>query len=219
MQNNNTLYIFDIDGTLTDSVSLYHQVIINTLKKIGIEKIDTNFNAYLHHTDSYALKFNYEQNFTEAFNEDLLNKFDNELEKEFLSHPRVSEIKGAKTAIEYLKKTNFSVCFATGSLPKTAKLKLDQCNIWNSEQLIATSKTSYNRDGFILDSIEKAKHYYNITSFKKIISVGDGIWDLKTAQNLDLDFIGIGLKNKELLLQNGCKNWFENMESFQANLF
>jgi phosphoglycolate phosphatase-like HAD superfamily hydrolase len=218
MLNNRKLYIFDIDGTLTDSVSLYHQVIIDTLKELGIQKIDTNFNDYLHHTDSYALKLNFEQNFSKSFDENLLNKFDDELEKEFLTHPKVSEIKGAKKAIEYLKTNNQSFCFATGSLPKPAHLKLDQCNIWNDRVLISTSLTSYDREGFVLEAIEKAKVYYNVNHFDEIISVGDGIWDLKTAQNLELNFIGIGLKNKELLLQNGCLNWFENMESFQTNL-
>ena len=70
----------------------------------------------------------------------------------------------------------------------------------------------------VLDAIERAKAYYNISKFDEIISVGDGIWDLKTAQNLDLNFIGIGLKNKELLLQNGCPDWFENMEDFRISL-
>lgn len=218
MKQNNKLYIFDIDGTLTDSVALYHQVIINSLNEIGIHKIDTNFNAYLHHTDSYALKLNYEQFFNKTFNESLLNTFDEKLEKEFLIHPEVSEIKGAKKAIDHLISTNQMFCFATGSLPKTAKLKLDQCNIWNSDDLVATSITSYNREGFVLDAIDKSKHYYNCANFDEIIAVGDGIWDLKTAQNLDLNFIGIGLKNKNILQQNGCEIWFENMEEFYQNL-
>ena len=41
MINSKKLFIFDIDGTLTDSVTLYHQVIIDTLKDLGIHKIDT----------------------------------------------------------------------------------------------------------------------------------------------------------------------------------
>ena len=218
MINNKNLYIFDIDGTLTDSVTLYHQVIIDTLKDLGIHKIDTNFNAYLHHTDSYALKLNFEQNFNETFDAALLDKFDIELGKQFLKHPPVSEIKGAQKTIDYLRNKSTSICFATGSMPIPAKLKLDQCNIWNCDELIATSKISYNREGFVLDAIEKAKRYYNATHFEEIISVGDGLWDLKTAQNLNLNFIGIGNKNKEILHQNGCTSWFENMESLHLDL-
>ena len=126
--------------------------------------------------------------------------------------------KGAKNAIDSLRNASQFFCFATGSLPKPAQIKLNQCNIWNTPELIATSKTSLNREGFVLDAIKRSKLYYNISHFDEIISVGDGIWDLKTAQNLDLNFIGIGLKNKELLLQNGCKTWFENMTDFRSNL-
>lgn len=218
MKQSKKLYIFDIDGTLTDSVTLYHQVIIDTLNEIGIHKIDTNFNAYLHHTDSYALKLNYEQYFNKPFDSSLIDKFDQMLANQFLKHSKISEINGALKVINFLKDSKNYFCFATGSLPQPAKLKLEQCNIWYSDDLLATSKTSYNREGFVLDAIEKSKRYYNCNNFDEIISVGDGIWDLKTAQNLDLDFIGIGLNNKDLLQQNGCEIWFEDMEEFHLNL-
>lgn len=218
MNNLKKLFIFDIDGTLTDSVNVYHQVIIDTFRNLGIHKIDTNFNGYLHHTDSYALKLNYEQNFRKNFNLSLLEIFEEELTQQFLKHPPVSEIKGAQKVINFLRQTSIPICFATGSMPKLAKLKLDQCNIWNDNALITTSKTSFNREGFVLEAIDKAKRYYNISTFNEIISVGDGIWDLKTAQNLNLNFIGIGQKNKELLEENGCVNWFENMETLYHSM-
>lgn len=218
MNSQKKLFIFDIDGTLTDSVNVYHQVIIDTFKNLGIHKIDINFNDYLHHTDSYAFKLNYEQNFQKSFDLSLLEIFEEELTRQFLKHPPVSEIKGAQKVINFLRNTSHSICFATGSMPKPAKLKLDQCNIWNDNALITTSKTSFNREGFVLEAVDKAKKHYNISTFNEIISVGDGIWDLKTAQNLDLNFIGIGSKNKELLEENGCVNWYENMETLYHSM-
>ena len=72
---------FDIDGTLIDSVSGYHEVIINAMTDLGIKEIDTNFNALKHHTDSYALKYNYEKFFNKEPPLALLDQFENTIVK------------------------------------------------------------------------------------------------------------------------------------------
>ena len=108
-------------------------------------------------------------------------------------------------------KANYAVAFATGSLPKPAKLKLDQCNIWYDEFLILTSLISFDRETFVLKAIENAKEYFNVDRFDQIYSVGDGLWDLETAKSLELKFIGIGPAHKEQLLKNGCKIHFDDL--------
>ncbi|MCK5637741.1 MAG: hypothetical protein KAH67_03455, partial [Flavobacteriaceae bacterium] len=55
------------------------------------------------------------------------------------------------------------------------------------------------------------KSYYKNNKFEHIYSVGDGIWDLETAQKLNLEFIGIGLRNKDKLLEMGCKTYFDDL--------
>ena len=42
----NKLVIFDIDGTLTDSVSLYHKVVGECLNLMGIKNVDMDFSRY-----------------------------------------------------------------------------------------------------------------------------------------------------------------------------
>lgn len=111
--------------------------------------------------------------------------------------------------------------FATGSLLKPAILKLEQAKIWYDEKLIASSNLFYEREQIVSDSIEKAKKYYCVEEFENIISIGDGIWDLKTAKNLNLKFIGVGLKNyadfKKERIEIHTENWynfdFENAEN------
>ena len=41
----------------------------------------------------------------------------------------------------------------------------------------------------------KSKNYFQVTTFENIISVGDGVWDVKTAKNLGIYFLGIRDKN------------------------
>ncbi len=214
-----TLYIFDIDGTLTDSVPMYLMSVTNAMLKIGIVDIDTDYNNYKYHTDSYALRYNYERNFSRDMPKSLLKDFENSLLEEMSVFSPVNEIKGAKALIKFLKDNQVSFCFATGALPKPAIVKLEQCDIWYDKELLATSLTSESREGFVLDAVEKAKKYFKRTGFNKIVSVGDGVWDLKTAQNLSFDFVGIGDKNKKKLLEYGATQCYSDLEAFRESTF
>lgn len=213
------LIIFDIDGTLIDSVTGYHEVIIKAMTALGIKNIDTNFNALKHHTDSYALKYNYENFFKEKLPETLLDAFEKQIVHYLKQQPSTTAMHGSKELLTQLDSSVYAVAFATGSLPESAMFKMTQAGLPIEKDVLATSKTSFSREGFVLDAIEKAKEYYKVSSFEDIISVGDGLWDLKTAQNLNLEFIGIGQANKDIMLANGMQHWFENFEFFQVPIF
>lgn len=215
----NTLHVFDIDGTLTDSVPMYLAAVTNAMKAVGITDIDTDFNAYKHHTDSYALRYNYEKNFDNPYPSTLLEAFEAEVVTQISLFDTVNEIVGAKSLIQYFIKNNIPFCFATGSLPKPSLLKLEDCEIWYDQKLLATSKYFETREGFVLDAIEKAKRYYDTSNFENVISLGDGLWDLKTAQNLEIDFVGIGDKNKSILQNNGAKQCFSDLKKYKEQLF
>ncbi|WP_062057105.1 HAD family hydrolase [Aquimarina longa] len=215
----NTLFIFDIDGTLTDSVPMYLMSVTRSLSAMGISDIDTDYNNYKHHSDSYALRYNYELNFKETPPDRLLEDFETDLVHQMSVFNPVKEIEGAASLLQELRNRSIPFCFATGALPKPAMIKLDQCALWYDEKVLATSKTHESREGFVKDAIERAKKFYDHKNFDKIISVGDGLWDLKTAQNLSLDFVGIGDKNRTLLLENGAENCFSNLLEFKNSLF
>ena len=218
MSTSKKLIVFDIDGTLTNSVTLYHSVVIRSMHLMGIKDVDTDFSGYKYHTDSYGLKWNYENNFNKPYNKDLLNVFEDLIYKELSKHPPVSEIEGAKDCVNELLDANCAVAFATGSLLRPAKLKLDQCQIWYKEGLIATSSISFDREAFVLRAIENAKKYFKIKEFDQIYSVGDGVWDLETAKKLGLTFIGIGKPHKEKLIANGCSVYFDDLNQLATYL-
>jgi len=213
------LLIFDIDGTLIDSVSGYHEVIINAMCDMGIKDIDTNFNELKHHTDSYALKYNYEKFFNTELPIVLLDDFENLIVKYLKQQPKTVAINGVNKVLSQLINSEYAIAFATGSLPESAIFKMGSAGLDMDTAVLATSKMSFSREGFVLEAIEKAKHYYNVSKFEQVISVGDGIWDLKTAQNLNLDFIGIGAKNKAIMEVSGMEHWFEDFTLFEVPLF
>ncbi|CAL2076505.1 hypothetical protein T190607A02C_130012 [Tenacibaculum sp. 190524A02b] len=41
------------------------------------------------------------------------------------------------------------------------------------------------------------------------------MWDLLTAKNLNLEFIGIGLKNKKILIDNGAELVLNDLREFE----
>ena len=213
------LIVFDIDGTLIDSVTGYHDVITKAMTALGVEKIDTNFNVLKHHTDSYALKYNYENFFKEELPLTLLDAFEKQIVYYLKQQPSTTAINGSKNLLYELENSEYAIAFATGSLPESAIFKMNQAGLPMNHLLLATSKTSFTREGFVLDAIERAKAYYKVSEFEEIISIGDGVWDLKTAQNLNLEFIGIGAQNKATMLANGMQHWIEGFISFKIPEF
>lgn len=209
-----SLYIFDVDGTLTDSIPTYLKVITEVLESLGLEDIDTDYNNYLHHTDMYALAYNYKRNLGTEVPPDLKYKVDILLEQGLLKEKAVQEIAGARDTLLKLQKNRISFAYGTGAFPKATAVKMKQTQMPFIEEVLATSFHNISRVGFVKEAISKAKAYYNQESFSKIIAVGDGVWDLKAAQELDLDFIGIGLKNKEEMLDLGCTVWLEDLKDF-----
>ena len=190
------LIVFDIDDTITKSEFQHQLAYVNAMKHFGITDIDENWKNYLHHTDSYILKENYERNLNQKFRFSFIPSFEKIMTEHILELKTTDEISGAKVLIDKLIKENkYAFSFATGSLLQPAIIKLKQANINFDEALISSSNELFSREEIVNNAIEKAKQYYNVSSFKNIISVGDGIWDLKTARNLKLHFIGIGKKN------------------------
>lgn len=97
---------------------------------------------------------------------------------------------------------------------RPAKHKLQCIGINYNENLLVASDTIYERETIVSQAINNAKTYYSVSSFDNIISVGDGLWDLLTAKNLKIDFIGVGLKNKKVLKDNGARLVYEDLTRF-----
>ncbi|WP_299674635.1 HAD family hydrolase [uncultured Dokdonia sp.] len=212
--SSDTLYIFDIDGTLTDSIPTYLKVITKVLTGIGLKDIDTDYDNYLHHTDRYALEYNYERNFGKKAPDSLRYELDTLLETELRKHDPVIEIPGARELLLQFQDQKIPFAYGTGAFPKATVVKMNDANIPFIPEVLATSITSVSRVGFVNEAIQKSKTYYQ-RDFTKIVAVGDGLWDLKAAQALKIDFLGVGLKNKEVIQQHGCTAWVENFRDYK----
>ncbi len=214
---NEPLYIFDIDGTLLDSAQSYVEVLVKAFRRMGLQEIDTDFDNYLHHTDSYALQYNFEKNFDRPFKEDLYQELDQYLGEEIQRQAPPEPIPGAAQFIDDLKTRSIPFAYATGAFPQPTHYKMREAGVWLSEALLATSINHITRETMVQEAITRARRFFNVKEEKRVISVGDGLWDLQTAQNIGVEFVGIGLKNRQTLLDHGCQHWFENIEEMQNN--
>jgi len=208
------LIVFDIDDTLTKSGKQHHTAYVDTMRKFGISSINQDWKNYIHHTDSFILKENYEANIEQQFDFSFIPSFENEMTKTLLTLPKTSEILGAKWAVDFfMRETNYAVCFATGSLLQPALVKLDQADINFVPKLVVASNTIYDRESIVKKAIKNAENYFQVDGFETIISVGDGIWDLKTAKNVGVHFLGIGERSlndfKRESIKSHIKDWAE----------
>jgi phosphoglycolate phosphatase-like HAD superfamily hydrolase len=212
------LLICDIDGTLTDSVLIHQAAFVKAMQEIGVAEMDQQFHAYKHHTDLHIAKTIYEGFTSNLFSRAVIEQFEQILYLNISETLDIAEIKGAKKLLRLLEaETEFGLCFATGSMYKAAQYKLDKIGInFSPLQLVACNDIE-DREGILQLAIENAKKHYQVDDFQRIISIGDGLWDLKTAQNLGLEFIGVGPKNKTILEAHGMRIHFNDFENFEIS--
>jgi phosphoglycolate phosphatase-like HAD superfamily hydrolase len=71
-----------------------------------------------------------------------------------------------------------------------------------NEAMMVSASEYETREEIVSNAITLAKKEYGLSDEVSIVSVGDGVWDLKTAQVLGLDFIGIGEGKKAEALRS-----------------
>lgn len=212
------LIVFDIDDTLTKSENQHQQAYVDAMLYFGITEINQDWKAYKNMTDSYILKKNYEANFKKDFNNSFILEFENKMTELFLALPKTKEIDGAFKIVDFfMRETNYAICFATGSLLKPALIKLEQANINFVPNLVEASNNYYTREEIVTSAIKKAKTYFSVNEFENIISVGDGIWDLRTAKNLEIHFLGIRNKNLKDFQKENIKSHIVDWVNFDFN--
>lgn len=209
------LIVFDIDDTLTKSENQHQTAYVEAMKSFGITDINQNWKSYQNVTDSYILKQNFEANFKRDFDLSFIKDFEIKMTELFVNLPKTTEIKGAKEIVDFfMRETDYAICFATGSLLNPALIKLEQANINFVPALVEASNSIYTREEIVKSAIKKAKEYFQVKDFETIISVGDGIWDLRTAHNLGVHFLGIRNKNLEDFQQENIKSHIADWSNF-----
>ncbi len=192
------LAIFDIDGTLVQSAEIDALCFIRSVREeFGITDIDERWESYRHVTDSGIFEEIFELNFfrkpTKPEIQRHVRRFSELLGEYYLKDPyEFQPVPGAPEIIDYLKEhSDWRYGIATGTWRETALLKLKFSGIDPGTAPLVSGSDAKTREAIVRKCIESSKLHYRVSGFGKIVSVGDGIWDFRTAAALRLGFIRI----------------------------
>jgi len=216
------LAIFDIDGTLTNTNSVDNECFVKALAKAhAITEIDTDWAAYPHATDSGITLHIFQEKFGRDPEDTELDKFKcylvNMLSEQYQSNSSsFAEIPGASITLNRLKREpDWAVAIATGCWRESALLKLRAAKIDIDGIPAAYAEGGLSREEILQAAVSQSLEQYRLSSFGKIVSIGDGLWDVRTACRLNFAFLGVGRGESAVMLhQAGAKHVVEDFADY-----
>lgn len=196
----NSLIIFDVDGTLTQTVKLDSESYFEAFSSyLPYEGVDKNWLNYKYSTDS-GLAIELFEKYTShtPLSEDIISTIKSKfflLLKEKLKQDatRCIPVPGANKIFEEILNLNrWDISIATGCWKQSALIKLEHINFPYLNIPIASGDDDVDRHEIIRVAIERSQKHYDKSSYDQVIYVGDRQWDYRAAQNLGIGFIGIG---------------------------
>ena len=223
------LAIFDIDGTLVNTNEIDTTCFLDAfIQEFGISDINSNWSEYSAVTDSAISKQIFQTKLQRNPSENELLRLENRFVKLLAKAEQknlglFTPISGALNMFDRLKlESDWKIAIATGGWQTSALFKLQTANFVIDNIPLTSANDGLTREDIVNLSILKAQQTYKIENFDQIVSIGDGIWDLKTAAKLAIGFVGIAQgKTKNKLFQVGAKDIladFEGVNNFKQVL-
>jgi len=207
------LIIFDIDGTMTESENHHLSAFEYALREMGIHNINTDWASYRHITDKHVLGVNFERQFNEKLSSSDMKDCERLILSKLESMPIIAGKPGASELVNALwNHDGWDLAFATGSLFLPAIKKLRDAEIRFKPSIVIGSNELSTREDLIAAAIDAAKKLNHVTHYHSILSCGDGLWDWQTAQNSDLQFLGVGNHHKEELIAAGVEHHIDDWQ-------
>jgi phosphoglycolate phosphatase-like HAD superfamily hydrolase len=189
------LVVFDIDGTLLDSVAVHQAALASAIEATDLAYRDTVWSNYANHTDSgvfweaYVRSLGREPDGTQCglFESSFAGRYEDLVAVEV---PR--EIPGARRMLERMKSSEqWRVAFATGSFRRAAEHKLRLLGIEPDSAVLVTATEFRTRREIVASAVQRSLGPVTSPAELRVVSVGDGPWDARTAAELAIAFIGV----------------------------
>ena len=216
------LAIFDIDGTLTNTNSVDEDCFVRALDEAhSISGIGTDWGQYPHTTDSGITDQIFQEKFGRRPEDAELAKFKgcfmSALSEQYqFNASAFAEIPGASVSLNRLRReSEWAIAIATGCWRESAFLKLRAARIDIDGLPAAYAEDGLSREDILQAAVARSLDHYRLSSFGKIVSVGDGVWDVRTAGRLKFSFLGVGSgKSAARLSTAGAKHVIEDFSDY-----
>lgn len=207
------LVVFDVDGTLTKSskvdLASFSYLITKTLE---IPSMSTRLEEYEHATASFIYRHYFHQRHRRNPRPEELEKAQRQhaglLAQAVVAKPGcVKPVPGAPRLLELLRlQSDWQVAIATGAWRASTLTKLNHAGLDVSWIPAAHADDGLSREKIVGTARDRALAAAKVVAFDRIVLVGDGYWDLRTARNLGYGFVGITHDSDPAMLRrNGAR--------------
>ena len=185
--------VFDIDGTLTDTNAVDDECFLRAAGKVlGTDLGATDWSEAPHVTDAALLEWlcvrHCGRTMREGEVEAARRVFFDLLTSELAANPqRFRAIAGAEDVFPRLRSVGWEVAVATGGWETTARLKLSAIGVDHVPLAMASSSDARTRTEIVSLAIARLAG----SGAGRVVSVGDGVWDVRAAADLAIPFVGI----------------------------
>jgi phosphoglycolate phosphatase-like HAD superfamily hydrolase len=190
------LVIFDIDGTLTQTMKADEECFVRSLAEVcGFRDVDTDGSRYKHATDSGVFREIHEARTGRSPSPMEISRVRQhfvEMLAGVSSDAPFAAVEGAPLLLSRLADSaEHRVALATGAWRDSARLKMASAGMCFDDHPAASADDAHDRESIMKISLQRAVERHE-TSFVSTIYVGDEVWDARACRALGIPFIGIG---------------------------
>ena len=190
------LVMFDIDGTLTETMKVDEECFVRSFKDVfGFADVDTDWPHYPRTTDSGI----FHDVFTARIGRSPTAQEVSQFRQHFIqllaaasSQSPFAPVAGADRLLSRLAQGGpHRVSLCTGAWRDSARLKMASAGMCFEDHPAASADDALDRESIMRLSKQRAAERYG-ESFDCTVYVGDGVWDARACCSVGIPFIGIG---------------------------
>lgn len=214
------LAVFDLDGTLASTAAVDAEAYVEAFEREHGFVPDTDWASYRHCTDPGIAREALDRHFGRPTTEDEMERvrrrFRAILDQRLASERhRFVEIAGASRLLARLSELGWTVRIATGAWSFSAQVKLQAAGLPRDVPLFC-SDLDDSREAIVQAAIDSAGP---TKGDLRTVSVGDGVWDVRTAAGMGLPFVGVAAgEGAERLRQAGARAVVPDFSDLDASV-